>query len=240
MKILNTKDLENHYVKTLVYGESGAGKTTLAGTLDTKTIVISAESGLLSVAGKDIDYIDLQTDDKGQAITDPQLRLARLAEIFKWLQAGTNYKNVFLDSLTEISEIMVSSLNKEFPDRKDSLVLYGENAKRMRGVIKSFRDLQYNVYMTCVAKPEKDESGRRFHGFQITGKIGATLPQYFDQVYYLRSDAEGKRMIMTRKTDVIVGKDRSNKLGAEEPADLGAIYKKIMIDEKNEKKEKAK
>jgi phage nucleotide-binding protein len=231
MKIKNTKTEETHYLKVLIYGESGAGKTTLAKTLDGKTLVVSAESGLLTLRGSDLDFVDLAFDDQDKPIIESGERIKKLGQVFQMLNAGTKYKNVVLDSLTEINELMVHQLNKEFPDRKDSIVLWGENAKRMRSIVKSFRDLPYNVYMTCLAEVDKDEVGKRFMGFSVSGKLAKQLPQYFDEVFYLHSDESGKRMLVTSKTDTLICKDRSGKLLPQENPDLGAISAKILIPE---------
>jgi len=228
-KITSTSDQQHHRIKAIISGESGAGKTMTASTLDGRTLIISSESGTLSLAGRDIAMIDISRDDEGKVIDDPKLRIARLSETFAMLKAGTPYQNVFLDSLTEINELIVTALNKEFPDRKDSLVLWGENSKRMTSIIKSFRDLPYNVFMTCLSKTDKDEHGGRFQGLSLSGKIADTAPQYFDLVLYLSVDAEGKRAFVTSRTPKILAKDRSGKLAPFEPADLGAIVRKIAI-----------
>lgn len=229
MKISSTADHAEHKIKAIVYGESGAGKTTLAKTLDGKTLIINGESGLLSLHGTDIAMVDLSKDDAGVVISDPAARIRRLGEVFAMLQAGTPYTNIFLDSLTEINELVVASLNKEFPDRKDSLVLWGENAKRMTSIIKSFRDLPYNVYMTCLSKIDKDENSQRFHALALSGKVADNAPQYFDLVLFLHADGEGKRMLVTSKTPKNVCKDRSGRLSVTEDADLGHIARKIAI-----------
>jgi len=230
MKISTTKNIGNTSLKVLVFGEPGAGKTTLAGTIQEPTLIISAESGLLSLAGKSIDVVDISTDDKGEVIKKEE-RIKRLLEVYNFIispEARAKYKWIFLDSLTEISQNLIEQLNVEFPDRKDSLVLYGENAKRMRGLIKAFRDLPYyNVVMTALSKTDKDEAGFRYTGVNITGKIAETAPALFDEVFYLHCDAEGNRMLVTNKTDKIMVKDRSGKLDKVEPADLHKIALKI-------------
>ncbi len=228
MKILNTKASQHQRLKALIYGESGSGKTTLARTLGAKTLVISAEGGLLSVKGADIDYIDLALDDEGQPIVDARARLGRLSETFKWLHLGQDYRNVFVDSLTEIGEIMTESLNKEFPDRKDSFPMWGEYSKRMRSIVKGFRDLPYNVFMTCVSEADKDDNNRRFQGFMLQGSISKKLPQYFDEVFYLYVNEEKKRSLITAKSESLLCKDRSNRLEPQEPADLSVIAGKIF------------
>ena len=47
--------IESRATKYLVYGGSGVGKTTLIASLPGKILILSAESGLLSLSGADID-----------------------------------------------------------------------------------------------------------------------------------------------------------------------------------------
>lgn len=229
MEVQNTKHIAEQKLKALIGGYSGAGKTTLAGTVDGACLVISAESGLLSLAGKDVDFIDISKDAKGEVIADPSKRIERLGEIFKWLYAGTKYKSVFLDSLSEMGELLVSKCQKDFPDRKDSFPMWGEYNKLMRAMIKNFRDLPYHVYMTCIIEPDKDQNGKRYMSFDIQGKISEKLPQYFDEVFYLMVNEDGTRKLYTKATDTLRhAKDRSNKLDAVEAPDLGHIVRKIL------------
>ena len=62
-------------VKILVYGQAGAGKTFLIKTLP-NPVILSAEGGLLSIAGTDIPYIEIN------GIKD-------LHEAYQWLTAPT-------------------------------------------------------------------------------------------------------------------------------------------------------
>lgn len=235
MKVLNTKDSPQQKVKALIAAPSGAGKTTLAKTLNGKTILISAEAGLLCLKGSDIDYIDISLNDKGEVLQTSGERLNRLKAVFDWLHAGTDYKNVFVDGLTEISEILVEELNKQFPDRKDTFPMWGEYSKKMRSIVKNFRDLPYNVFITVVTEIDKDENNKRFMGFQVAGSVSKKLPQYFDEVFYIHVDADKKRTLVTSSSDTIIAKDRSNKLLAVEECDLASVMAKINKKEKEEK-----
>lgn len=234
MLVKNTKSLHVNSLKALVYGEPGAGKTTLAGTLRDKTLIVSAEAGLLSLNGKDIDVIDISQDDNGGLIPK-ELRIKRLGEVYQYLltpEANKKYKNVFIDSLTEISQNLLEQLEVEFPDRKDSLVKYGENAKRMRSLVKSFRDLTtYNVVFTALSEKEKDESGRYYLGISMPGKFSQVVPAMFDEVFYLHThkleDGSTQRVLVTKKTDTNVCKDRSGACADTESPDLGMIFDKI-------------
>src|SRR5660397_278628 len=53
-KITSTKDMQIDYAKVVVYGPPGAGKTTFGATFP-DALILSAESGLLSIRDKDID-----------------------------------------------------------------------------------------------------------------------------------------------------------------------------------------
>jgi len=249
MIVENTSTQENTTIKALVYGLSGTGKTTSAGTLQGKTLIISCESGLMPLMGKSIDVLDISRsapdkEGKRTVLTDPAARIARLSEIFKWIHEGaldksgkpSGYVNVFVDSLTEISELLIQKLNKEFPDRKDSFPMWGEYSKIMRSIVKNFRDLPVNVFMTVLAKPDKDDVGKRYMGFDVSGSIGDKLPQYFDLVLYIHVDSERKRTFITGSTDTLMCKDRSNKLLPQEPVDLGVIASKILIKQEKETK----
>ena len=234
MNITSTKNFSHDKLKILTYGNSGSGKTTLAGTIDEPTLLISAEGGTLSLADKDIDMVDITIDDNGQLIPKEK-RIERLGQVYKYLlteECRSKYKWIFIDSLSELSQNMMEALYVEFPDRKDTLPMYGENSKRMRSLIKSFRDIPYyNVVMTALPEVEKDENNQRYIGISVVGKLAHQLPGFFDFVFYLAVDrAEDgtlTRKLVTGMSDRLVAKSRSTKLNQFEAANLGLIAKKI-------------
>ena len=242
MKITNTKNLSaTSSLKMVIYGTSGTGKTTLAKTIGESTLLISAESGLLTLSGSDIDVIDISQDDNGNVIPKEK-RIARLGEVYQFLlsdEAKKKYRWIFIDSLTEISQNLVECLQAEFPDRKDSLVLYGENSKRLRSLVKSFRDLpHYNVVMTALSVIDKDEAGMRFTTIDLVGNFASKLPGFFDEVFFMGVDKDGKRFLVTETSERMVAKDRSGKLERLEVPDLSVIAKKIRQSTSSEKQQK--
>ena len=84
--------LAAHGVKLLVYGQAGAGKTSLIPTLP-DPIVLSAEGGLLSIAGADVPYVEISD-------------MATLREAWSWLSESAEakaFQSVALDSISEIA-----------------------------------------------------------------------------------------------------------------------------------------
>jgi len=86
---LTTTDVVSEFVKVLVFGDSGVGKTVLAATAPSP-IIISAERGLLSIAGTSIPVLEVST-------------LEELYEAYEYVtgEEGDIYKTICLDSVSE-------------------------------------------------------------------------------------------------------------------------------------------
>lgn len=216
IEIKSTKDVTNHGIKILVYGPAGAGKTTLIKTLPSP-IVLSAEAGLLSIAGTDIPYISVHN-------------MAELEEAYNYVKEHLNeYGSVVLDSISEIAEVVLAA---EKEKNKDARQAYGALLDTMKAMVRAFRDLPTNIYFSAQMEKQQDDTGRIFYGPGAPGtKVSQMLPYIFDEVFVLRVEPnqEGKleRWLQTFKDVVYEAKDRSGKLDAFEKPDLGAIIAKI-------------
>jgi len=214
-----TKEATAQAVKLLVYGQAGAGKTSLIPTLPTP-VILSAEGGLLSIADTNLPFIEITS-------------MAELQEAYKWLTSSAEageFQSVALDSISEIAEVV---LNAEKKINKDPRAAYGAMQEQMADVIRAFRDLPgKHVYMSAKLEKTQDEMGRVLYAPSMPGnKTGQSLPYFFDEVLALRveKDAEGftRRALMTDGDGLWLAKDRSGKLEVWEDADLGEIIKKI-------------
>lgn len=238
MLITSTKDISVGRLKILVFGDSGVGKTTLAGTMPPKTLIFSMESGLLSLGDKDISVFDVTTNDKGEIIPRGN-RQDRMTEGFLYLStkdAREKFDNIFIDSLSEISDNLYERLKLKFPERKDGLNLWEEHKTEMRKTIRAFRDLPgYNVVFTALETKIQDDNSRLFIGPYVQPKsMSEELPKYFDFVHRLEvveaADKSKARMLRTQPTETIRAKSRTNaniKLNDLEPANLSALFNKI-------------
>jgi phage nucleotide-binding protein len=220
ISVRTTSSLAANGVKVLVYGQAGAGKTTLIKTLP-DPIILSAEGGLLSIRDADLPYIEVATMDD-------------LREAYSWLtksEEAKAYASVALDSISEIAEVV---LNAEKKEAKDPRQAYGAMQEQMADIIRSFRDLPgKHVYMSAKLEKTQDELGRVLYSPSMPGnKTGQALPYFFDEVLALRveKDADGvtQRALMCDSDGLWLAKDRSGKLDVWEAPDLGAIIDKIQ------------
>jgi phage nucleotide-binding protein len=219
IQLKRTKEATAQAVKLLVYGQAGAGKTSLIPTLP-KPVILSAEGGLLSIADTNLPFIEITS-------------MQELQEAYKWLTGSAEageFQSVALDSISEIAEVV---LNAEKKINKDPRAAYGAMQEQMADVIRAFRDLPgKHVYMSAKLEKTQDEMGRVLYAPSMPGnKTGQSLPYFFDEVLALRveKDAEGntRRALMTDGDGLWLAKDRSGKLEVWEDADLGEIIKKI-------------
>ena len=207
-------------IKMLVYGVPGAGKTLLATTTGEKTLLISAEAGLLSIMGTkaNIDVVEVHTFDQ-------------LGAIFQHLQGGTDYKWVILDSISEIAEVVLA---EEMKASKHALKAYGEMATKVINMVRAFRDLSgYDVVFTAKQDKSTDDSNRLTYGPSTPGaKTAAALPYYVDLVaaLILSKDREGNinHWLQCHGDGTYIAKDRSGRLDAYEEPNLQAVKKKIL------------
>jgi phage nucleotide-binding protein len=206
-------------VKMLVYGQAGAGKTSLIPTLPAP-IILSAEAGLLSIADAGLPYIEVTS-------------IAMMHEAYEWLigsDEAAQFQSVALDSISEIAEVCLAS---EKAKTKDPRAAYGEMQTAMADIVRKFRDLpRRHVYMCAKLDKSQDEMGRMLYSPSMPGqRAGQAIPYQFDIVAALRiyPDAEGNhwRGLMLESDGLWQAKDRSGKLDGIEPPDLGAIISKI-------------
>jgi phage nucleotide-binding protein len=219
INLKRTGGLSANGVKLLVYGQAGAGKTSLIRTLP-KPVVLSAEGGLLSIQDADIPFIEITS-------------MEELQEAYMWCrdsEEAKDFETIALDSISEVAEVV---LNHELKTNKDGRAAYGELNTQMTGLIRAFRDLpSKHVYFSAKLEKSQDEMGKLLYNPSMPGKsLTQSLPYFFDEVLALRverdSDGINQRAIMCDTDGLWLAKDRSGKLEPWEAPDLGEIIRKI-------------
>ena len=206
-----------------MFGASGAGKTTLCATAPGKTLIISMEAGLLSIKDKDnVTAIEVK-------------EASEIEEIAQLLESGKlDYDTVCLDSVTEMSEILLAS---EKARSKDPRRAYGEVIEVMTRTMRRFRDLKIHVIFVAKEDKIRDEQTGVFHHqpMMVGAKLPVQIPYFFDEVLALRTfteeNEEGKKIInrwlQTTIGDNYTAKDRSGKLETFEEPNLTHVINKL-------------
>jgi phage nucleotide-binding protein len=229
MEIIKGGQNSNRFLKMVVYGSSGVGKTVFASTAP-NAIFLNAEAGMLSIADKNIDSVEVKS-------------FADIRQSFDFLKNEKhNYKTVVIDSLTEVQkksmDLILESRGKEQPTIAD----WGSNIEQIRKMCRQFRDLPMNVIFIALERTDKDSD--EAVNSKMPALQGATLPQevmgFVDIVGYMQAQEKIEeatkekkivRAIRVQPSQTIIAKDRSGKLDIWEQPNFETIYNKIFSRE---------
>lgn len=219
----------------LVYGESGAGKTTLIGTLpQDETLLIDVEGGTVVLHDSAIDCIKIRDD------------LSNLKDAFDGLvthhQQVKGYKNIALDSATELEKFMLIRLAENSSNGMPTLHDYGVVSFKMRDYMRRMRDLRelgINVIVTALETPldleQSDETIRTRIYPMLARKLAPEICGLFDIVAHIeissKTQHEGERFLRLDGNERIIAK---NRYGKDKfcIADLPALFKLADGEEK--------
>ena len=214
IKIQKTSDIVCDAVKCVVYGGAGVGKTRLCATAP-NPIIISAESGLLSLADVECDYIEIKT-------------LKELDEAYRALKADNNYDTICLDSLSEIAEVLVAELKPQFKDGRQAYMALSD---AMMPMLRRFRDIKgkNTVFTSKLVVVKDEESGAITQELLMPGRVlPSQIPYMVDELFCLQVDRKNVPFLQTQPDRLRFCKDRSGALDKVEEPNMTAIINKIM------------
>jgi hypothetical protein len=213
------------FLNILIYGPSGTGKTTLAGSAD--------KVGLLS----EVLFIDIEGGTQSLVHSYPNVKKVRVStwpqmqEVYHALfyeQHG--YRTVVLDSLTEIQRFNMDYVMQKASQERDKVDVdvpaqrdWGVSSNQVKRMIRGFRDLPMNTIFTALSKEERDpKTGQAYIKPDLPGKLAGQVPGFLDIVsyYYLKEvpvvegqeDTRMARILLSQATEKVTAKDRSGKL----------------------------
>lgn len=221
IKIKSTKDVTTNGIKCVLYGSSGSGKTVMSSTAP-NPIIISAEKGLLSLADKDIDYIEVKD-------------VKSIGDAYKHC-VSSDYDTIVLDSLSEITVTALSEFKRNMiaesaTGKIDARQAYGKVAESIGTMIRNFRDIEgKNVILIAKERRyENEDNGLITFEPYMPGKVlPFDLPYLVDEVFCLQVNKSGERYIQTSQSRTRPCKDRSGKLDEMEEPNFTDIFNKIV------------
>jgi len=222
---LTTTAQSSDFVKCLVYGRAGVGKTVLSDSAP-NPIIISAEHGLLSLKDKNIPVIMIEDHSD----------LEEAYDFITTNKKAKEFETVVLDSISDIAEAVLAYFKKNPIDgNTHPQAAYGSMADVLMPLIKQFRDLPgKHVYFIAKSKRVKDDyTGITSWLPSMPGQqLGPALPYLFDFVLPMRIGETDKgveyRYLQTKADIQWEAKDRSGKLNTIEEPNLTKLFNKAL------------
>ena len=207
---------KSKYLKILIYGMPGVGKTVFTATAP-KPLIIDVENGAHSIKNH-ADLVDEAEALEFKSIFQVETLIKYLGDRAEPLE---KFETIVVDSFSELQkrdldEIVKaeatkdSSRNKYLPIGPD----YNVNTEHMRQIASALRDLDRHIIVTCHVKEEKDDAtGRLLVRPNLTPKLAGTLAGIFDVVGYMSLN-DGTRSLQVSPTPTVTAKTRIGNLPA--------------------------
>jgi hypothetical protein len=205
----------SHKVKAVIYGASGAGKTSFAGGAE-KAIFASAEGGLLSIASKNPNYVEIKS-------------LQDLNDLLAFLtKGGHGYETVIIDSITEINDIIKTEIEKR-TGKPMQLQDWGNLQKKIVAILRGYRDLDMNVLFIAQEKEgAKDENGASQKIVpNLNGDMAERIAYFMDIVGYILVEKTGAHKVITASSPRYLTKDRTGLVSNDEEPNFQVWIDKV-------------
>lgn len=170
----------------LVYGESGAGKSTFASTAPKPTLLLDVESGYRFLPGRKVMWDPMsQQPPVADGTWDICVVVVHdyntVLKVHDWLRSGQHhFRSLVIDSISELQDRLLVQLAG---DDQMKMQQWGEVLRKMGGLLRNIRDLTTHptnplesIVLTAMAKQDKDGV---FHPY-LQGQLAVQAPYLYD------------------------------------------------------------
>jgi AAA domain len=178
IKVQRTAATDRRYMKLLIAGDPGAGKTRFGRSWD-QPFYISAEAGLMSVQSDDLPFHELtNTSELLELLTvlrqKPEVREQSL---------GTPVNTVIIDTIDEVQRMLHRERIKEQKHEAMGRDDWGVCGDKLRDILRNFRNLDLNVIFTVHTRDTQEgDDGPMVVQPLIQGSVREELAAFFDLV----------------------------------------------------------
>lgn len=214
MKLVRSGDASiGSDLKTLIYAQSGAGKTHWASRAPMPLFLLFEPQGKVTISAvrDDASIIELSTWEEfkavfdiiklGSIVTTDNGQSAMAADFGK---VKCVWQTLVIDSITHLQQAMITSMLKLSTakrldlatDRSITQSQWGKLLDVMSVTMDQVRALPCNVVAIALADEKYDELKRRRVIPDLQGQARRKIPQFFNAVGYATVDVDGNRVIV--------------------------------------------
>lgn len=182
----------NQFLKVLVVGGPGTGKSQFAATFPSPAYVFDIDGGIVSYKGKDFTYSQFELSNAGYVDFTKEFK-----ETLKEAKEG-KYQTIVLDSTSSLTDMAME--RAMVMDPKRSLtggpvwnIHYSMVKHLVESTIKALVSLPCNVVVIAHKEIVKNEEDGTIVAVEplLTGNLSRRIPGLFDEVYYALTKNEG-------------------------------------------------
>lgn len=184
--------VNTEYLKAMLVGDPGTGKSVFAGTFPTPGFVFDFAGGIVGYRGLDFDYEQFPLSPLGWVKFEKDLLYVKQCVIEK------KFVTVVLDDLSAMTDLCMERALQLDPKRTATggpvwNVHYMMVRNLMEGRLRQIMNMNCNVVFIAHLQINRDEETGDIINVEpmLTGQLSVKVPGYFDEVYYHTTRREG-------------------------------------------------
>ncbi len=173
------------YLKVMIAGDPGAGKTRSASTWD-QPLIASLGANLMSVADRAVNYVPI---DSSSDLADLRVLLANPPEVREQI-FGFPVNTIVIDTLDHFQEVLVVERKKAHKIDEFGPADWGWLNDEMAAMVRGFRNLPLHVVFHLHLKLTEDMlSGQVYFKPSLVGQMGDKIAAYVDVALAFKGDS---------------------------------------------------
>lgn len=193
--------IESEFMKILVVGDYGTGKSVFASTFPGKLFIFDFDKGIKTYRGKDFDYAQYEINAKGYMEFDKEFK-----DVEKSVREG-KYKTVIVDSTSLLSDLAMERALMLDPKRSPTNgplwnVHYGIVKNLVEGKLRQIMQWPCHVVILAHLQVVTDQESGAVVKIQplLPGALSDKLPGWFDEVYVAQNQMKNNVVEFTLQT----------------------------------------